>query len=220
MSYIGLRQRAKILELIELLLLPNSETITNINEYANSISMISTTDQLGRTISLKEKPLRIISLVPSQTELLYDLGLDKEVVGITKFCIHPEEWFRTKTRVGGTKKLDFEKIKSLKPDLIIGNKEENEEGQIKELMNHYNVWMSDIKTLEDALRMIEWIGNFTGKREKALELVAKIKTSFRQLLFYSDSFPKHKVAYLIWHEPMMTIGSDTFINYMLHALWI
>src|ERR1700722_20147309 len=101
------------------------------------------TDQMGRTISVEWPVKRIISLVPSQTELLYSLGLADEVIGITKFCVHPKEWFHSKTRVGGTKKLDFEKIAALKPDLIIGNKEENEEVQIKQLMQDYPVWMSD-----------------------------------------------------------------------------
>ena len=95
------------------------------------------TDQLNRKIELSSKPKRIISLVPSQTELLFDMGLRDEVVGITKFCIHPDEWFRTKVKVGGTKKYDLEKIKALQPDLIIGNKEENEQGQIEELMKNY-----------------------------------------------------------------------------------
>src|SRR4051812_27183265 len=112
--------------------------------------MLRFTDQMGRTIELKRRPTRIISLVPSQTELLYDLGAGERVVGITKFCIHPTEWFRTKTRVGGTKKINFEKIKQLQPDLIIGNKEENDQKQIEELMLHYPVWMSDIKSLDQA----------------------------------------------------------------------
>src|ERR1700741_2548273 len=98
-------------------------------------------DQMHRTIDLPAVPKRIISLVPSQTELLYDLGLRDEVAGITKFCIHPAEWFHSKTRVGGTKKYDFDKIAALAPDLIIGNKEENEQQQIETLMQHYNVWM-------------------------------------------------------------------------------
>jgi ABC-type Fe3+-hydroxamate transport system substrate-binding protein len=174
--------------------------------------MIISTDQLGRTISLREKPTRIISLVPSQTELLYDLGLDEEVVGITKFCVHPKEWFQSKTRVGGTKKIDFEKIKSLQPDLIIGNKEENEEEQIRELMKHYLVWMSDIKTLEDALDMINRIGELVVKKDKALELIRDIKINFQSLLPYS-LFPS--TAYLIWREPIMTVGTDTFIHDML-----
>ena len=116
------------------------------------------TDQLGRKLILEKIPQRIISLVPSQTELLFDLGLEEEVVGITKFCIHPDSWFHSKTRIGGTKQFDFEKIKSLQPDLIIGNKEENDKEQIEELMKNFTVWMSDIKTLADACKMICEIG--------------------------------------------------------------
>ena len=82
-------------------------------------------DQMKREVVLPVFPLRIVSLVPSQTELLYDLGLGDRVVGITKFCIHPNEWFDSKPRVGGTKNVNFEKIAELQPDLIIGNKEEN-----------------------------------------------------------------------------------------------
>ena len=90
-------------------------------------------DQMNNTVTLAEKPQRIVSLVPSQTEFLYDIGLEKEVVGITKFCIHPDKWFRTKTRVGGTKTVNFEKIVGLKPDLIIANKEENTQSEIEVL---------------------------------------------------------------------------------------
>ncbi len=84
-------------------------------------------DQMGRKISVSYPPKRIISLVPSQTELLFDLGLEKEIVGITKFCVHPADKFKLTTKIGGTKKLNLQKIRELKPDLIIGNKEENEE---------------------------------------------------------------------------------------------
>src|SRR5688572_2494230 len=105
------------------------------------------TDALGHMIELTKTPRRIVSVVPSQTELLYDLGLDKEVVGITKFCIHPAEWFRTKTRVGGTKNLNLQKIKSLQPDLVLANKEENVKEQIEALAQHFPVWVSDINTL-------------------------------------------------------------------------
>ena len=68
------------------------------------------TDQINHQFELTAAPNRIISLVPSQTELLYDLGLGEKVVGITKFCIHPDEWFKIKSRVGGTKTVNFEKI--------------------------------------------------------------------------------------------------------------
>ena len=82
-------------------------------------------DQMGTEIRLAAEPHRIVSLVPSQTELLYDFGLEDEVVGITKFCIHPKNWYDEKQRIGGTKKLNIDQIIALKPDLIIGNKEEN-----------------------------------------------------------------------------------------------
>ena len=120
--------------------------------------MKSVTDQMQREIKIPNSPQRIISLVPSQTELLFYLGLEKEVVGITKFCVHPREQFKSKTRVGGTKKYHFDRIKKLQPDLIIGNKEENDQTQIEQLAKEYPVWMSDIISFEDALDMIERIG--------------------------------------------------------------
>ena len=125
-------------------------------------------DQLGNLVSLPASPKRIISIVPSQTELLHDLGLDEQVIGITKYCVHPKDWLESKTKVGGTKRLDLEKIRALKPDLIIGNKEENEKSQVLELMKEFPVWMSDISTLEDALAMIGAIGEITGKTKSAL----------------------------------------------------
>src|ERR1017187_4096117 len=108
-------------------------------------------DQTDGKVTIPDNPKRIISIVPSQTELLYDLGLRDEVIGITKFCIHPNEWFRNKTRIGGTKKLNIELIKSLNPDLIIANKEENSREQIEELLKYFPIWISDVKTLNDAL---------------------------------------------------------------------
>lgn len=171
------------------------------------------TDQLHRKIELASPPKRIISLVPSQTELLYDLGLRDEVVGITKFCIHPEEWFRTKTRVGGTKKYDLEKIKALQPDLIIGNKEENEKEQITELMKHYPVWMSDIYTLKDALGMIAALGALLGKNEAATNIKLQVESKFYQ--FQNTQASHLKTAYFIWRKPYMVAGHDTFINEMM-----
>lgn len=173
------------------------------------------TDQLGRKIELPSSPKRIISLVPSQTELLYDLGLRDEVVGITKFCIHPDEWFRNKTRVGGTKKLNFEVIKELQPDLIIGNKEENDKEQIEQLMCNHTVWMSDIYTLKDALEMINRIGAITNKQQEALFLKLNIEAAFRQLETLRQNSTLKTAAYFIWKGPWMAAGSNTFIDDML-----
>ena len=136
--------------------------------------MITTTDQLNRTIVIKNYPVRIISLVPSQTELLFDLGLREEVIGITKFCVHPDEWFRSKTKIGGTKNLNLEKIKSLEPDLIIANKEENDENQIRLLMNEYPVWISDIHNLETAIEMIRELSRIINKKNNGEDIIEKI----------------------------------------------
>lgn len=172
------------------------------------------TDQTGRTIHLPAVPERIISLVPSQTELLADLGLDQEVTGITKFCVHPKEWFRNKTRIGGTKQLDIEKIKELQPDLIIANKEENVKEQIEELSNHFPVWISDVNDLNSAYQMMEQIGLMTNKESEALKIITEIKHRFDEL-----TTPGYRLttAYLIWQKPYMTIGGDTFIHSMLHV---
>ncbi|MER3463220.1 MAG: cobalamin-binding protein [Chitinophagaceae bacterium] len=169
-------------------------------------------DQLNRSISVTTEPKRIISLVPSQTELLFHLGLDKEVIGITKFCIHPEDWFRTKERIGGTKQLNIDKIKSLKPDLIIANKEENVQVQIELLANEFPVWISDVNNLGDALTMIESVGEMVNKSEQAQKIKNEIQHHFHELKM---SGSKPKACYLIWREPYMTVGGDTFISNML-----
>ncbi|WP_121355856.1 ABC transporter substrate-binding protein [Flavisolibacter nicotianae] len=170
------------------------------------------TDQLNRTIEIPETPRRIISLVPSQTELLYDLGLDEEVIGITKFCLHPERWFRTKERIGGTKNLNREKICALQPDLIIANKEENSREQVDELAKRFPVWVSDVQNLDDALQMTRSIGHLTGTAQKAGELAARIETEFEEL---DVPEARLRTAYLIWKDPYMTVGDDTFIHHLL-----
>ncbi len=175
-------------------------------------------DQLGRLIELKNKPKRIISIVPSQTELLYDLGLAEEVVGITKFCIHPEEWHRNKKRVGGTKQLNMDLIAELKPDLIIGNKEENEEGQVKQLMEDYPVWMSDIYNIQDAYEMITLVSKITNKEKEGYKLIGGIKNEFKQLKINNSKFKNSFVGYFIWRKPYMVAGGNTFINYILEEI--
>lgn len=173
-------------------------------------------DQMHRKIEISEMPLRVVSLVPSQTELLFDLGLDDRLVGITKFCIYPETWFQSKTRVGGTKKVDLERVKSLNPDLIIGNKEENTPEDIAALEAIAPVWMSDIYTLEDALTMIEGLGEILQVKEKAFELSAKIRLNFQKLGAGESEIEKPSVVYLIWKNPYYAVGNETFIHDMLN----
>jgi ABC-type Fe3+-hydroxamate transport system substrate-binding protein len=171
------------------------------------------TDQLGRTIELSQPPKRVISLVPSQTELLFDLGLEQEVIGITKFCVHPRKWLQTKTKVGGTKQLHMDVIKDLNPDLIIANKEENVREQIEELQKQYPVWISDINTLDDALKMIVTVGEMVDRIAGAKLMATSIAENFGNL---KTTLTKGiRAAYLIWKEPYMVAGGSTFINNMM-----
>lgn len=174
-------------------------------------SLQQSTDQMVNQITFTYPPQRIISLVPSQTELLFYLGLDDKIVGITKFCVHPEDKVKGKTKVGGTKKFDFETIDKLQPDLIIGNKEENYKAGIERLKKKYPVWMSDIYTLEEAYDMMISIGRTTGKAGQAESLVREIKERFNGL---NQNLSK-KVLYFIWKDPLMSVGGDTFIHEML-----
>lgn len=162
-------------------------------------------------------PQKIISLVPSQTELLYDLGLDKRIVGITKFCVRPDSWYRSKTRIGGTKNININAIHQLKPDLIIANKEENTKDQIEALQNFYPVYISDVNNLEEACEMITCIGKLTDTELKADSIVKQIRQNFQGLADWQfiANYKKHHAAYLIWRDPYMVAGSDTFIHSML-----
>jgi ABC-type Fe3+-hydroxamate transport system substrate-binding protein len=176
----------------------------------------SFTDQMGRELTINFPPKRIISIVPSQTELLFDLGLDQEIIGLTKFCIHPIEKFAERTKVGGTKKLNIDLIKDLKPDLIIGNKEENTQSDIEELAAYFPVWMSDIFTLDDAMKTIEQVGALVDREPEASYLNHLISAGFNDLktLALQHHIDK-KVAYLIWRKPYMAAGKNTFIDDIL-----
>lgn len=154
---------------------------------------------------------RIISLVPSQTELLHYFGLEIETIGITKFCLHPDQWYRNKIRVGGTKTIDIQKITKLYPDLIIANKEENVQNQIEELATRFPVWVTDVNNLGEAKQMMVDIGQLTNKQEEARLLVQDIEHCFSSL----NHLPPIPACYLIWKDPYMTVGSNTFINAMM-----
>ncbi|UCS93572.1 helical backbone metal receptor [Echinicola marina] len=167
-------------------------------------------DQMGREVTLAKMPKRIVSLVPSQTELLVDLGLEDQLVGLTKFCVRPKGLKEKKTIIGGTKQFKFEVIKALEPDLIIGNKEENYREGIEILEQRFPVWMSDIYNLSDAFKMISDIGALTGKEGEAQKLIGKIQQDWLKRVARIGT-----VLYLIWQEPIIGVGKKTFIDEML-----
>lgn len=159
--------------------------------------------------------MKVISLVPSITETLFDLGLTSDdIIGRTKFCIHPKDQIKHVEIIGGTKNLNLDKIKSLKPDLIIANKEENVKEQVEELMKDFKVLVTNVETLEDNYYLIKQLGHIFGKEEKAQFL--NIKTY--EVFDIPKREKKLKVAYLIWKDPYMTVGGDTFISRILEEL--
>lgn len=173
-----------------------------------------TYDMLGRTIILPERnEPKIVSLVPSQTELLYDLGLEKQIVGQTLFCIHPKESFEKATKVGGTKKLNLKKIEAINPDIIIANKEENSKEEIEFLSARFTVWVSDINTLEDNYLFIQRMGELFNKTGQAAFINQQIKMSMA--IFQGRSVNLGSAVYFIWNNPLMVAGKSTFIHQML-----
>jgi len=171
-------------------------------------------DQLQRELNIKDVPKRIISLVPSQTELLVSLGLEKNIVGITKFCIHPKYLRKSKTVVGGTKKVHLDKIRALNPDIILCNKEENTREMVLELEKIAPVHVSEIIDFEDVLILIEMYGKLFDRSQQANQLNLKLQKEKRE---FEKEIPVvlGKVAYFIWREPWMVAGGDTFINSLL-----
>lgn len=168
-------------------------------------------DQTGRRLELSGPPRRIVSTVPSQTELLYDLGLEAEVVGITAYCEQPPHWLGEKTVIGGTKDLQLDKIRALEPDLIIGNKEENIKEQIEALAAETPVWLSDVRSVDHALEMIAALGGLTGRREQAEKLYQRVTTERQKIKPLSGL----RAAFLIWKNPLMMAGPDTFIGQVM-----
>ena len=172
-------------------------------------------DQIGNTHSFETSPKRIISLVPSQTELLYDLGLESKIVGITKFCVHPYHFKSTIKTVGGTKKVHFEKIRLLQPDIIICNKEENTKEIVEELSQICPVWVTNIITIQDNFQMISDFGKLFNCRIEAQKWNDKLAFALHNFKNYIKDKPIKKVAYFIWKDPYMVAGSDNFINELL-----
>ncbi len=177
--------------------------------------MINLTDQLNRLLQFESAPKRIVSLVPSQTEMLHDLGLENSIVGITKFCIHPKHYKKTIQIVGGTKQVHFDKIKALQPDVILCNKEENTKEMVAELEKIAPVHVSDILTIDDALVLFRQYGKLFDIEKTTNKVIADI-------LQKKDAFINHvlgktpiQVAYFIWRKPWMVAGNNNIINHLL-----
>ena len=156
-------------------------------------------------------PVRIVRLVPSLTEIFYYFGLDKYVVGVTRFCEHPEVKFPKPAKIGGTKNPSFDKIKKLNPDVIFASKEENNLADIERLSTICPVIVTDIVTIDDNLKVLEHFGIMFQKKKAASAVIKQHSSDFKKVIFADLK----TAVYLIWKDPMMTVGGDTFINNMM-----
>ena len=172
-------------------------------------------DQIGRFLTLNKTPKRIVCLVPSLTELLVDLGLEDDIVGVTKFCIHPAGLKKIKTVVGGTKNINIEKIKALQPDIILCNKEENSKGIVQICEEIAPTHVSDIYTINDNLALIKQYGQVFSVENEASEIIAKINSELSNFKEFIKNKEPKKVVYFIWKNPWMAVGNTTFINHLL-----
>ena len=180
--------------------------------------MATFNDQIGREITIDKKPESIVSLVPSITELLYDLGLENELKGRTKFCIHPKGKVNKVQAIGGVMGLDYHKIQQIDPDIIFASREENGMNEINEISKQYPVWVSNVNNLADAQEMIRSIGDVCQVPDKAEEITTNINAEFEKLSEIPDGVIKG--VYLVWKNPLYTINKNTFIHDMLRRTGI
>jgi len=172
-------------------------------------------DQLNTVFELKDTPKRIICLVPSISELLVDLGLQKSIVGITKFCVHPDYLIEEKMIVGGTKNIKIDRIKELQPDIILCNKEENTKEIVENCREITVTHVSNIYTISDTLELIHQYGKIFSCEEKAKHIILGILKKHNNFLEFIENKNTKKVAYFIWRKPWMVAANNTFIDYLL-----
>lgn len=172
-------------------------------------------DQINRVFELHKTPKRIISLVPSQTELLVDLGLEDSIVGVTKFCIHPTHLIKSKTVVGGTKNIKIDVIKNLNPDIILCNKEENTKEIVEICEQIAPTHVSDIFTIDDVKELFSSYGKLFSKEDEALKMIDVLSIKINDFNTFINNKKTVKVAYLIWRNPWMAAANQTFINHLL-----
>jgi ABC-type Fe3+-hydroxamate transport system substrate-binding protein len=168
-------------------------------------------DDRGAAIELHEPPQRVVSLVPSTTETLFDLGLPP--VGVTRYCVHPAAGLADLPRVGGTKDVVVERVRALRPDLIVGNCEENTREIFAALEPIAPVYAAFPRTVDDALADLLRLGALLGRHEQAQAWAERIGAERAALRALPPS--PERVAYLIWRKPYMAVSGDTFIGAML-----
>ena len=173
-------------------------------------------DATGVPLSAARPPRRIVSLIPSTTETLCALGLADALVGITVYCREPAALLRDKTRIGGEKDPDLEKIRALTPDLVVANVEENRAEDVATLRAWgIPVWVTYPRTVAEGIGLVRELGAVTGTAQRASEIAGELAELYAATRARVERRPAVAVFYAIWRDPYMTIGRDTYIHDML-----
>ncbi|MEE8413733.1 MAG: ABC transporter substrate-binding protein [Dehalococcoidales bacterium] len=175
-------------------------------------SLVEITDQLGRTVKLEGIPERIISLAPSNTEILFALGLGDRVVAVTDYCDYPPE-AKTKPSIGSYSTPNIEEIVALSPDLILATS--IHEGEIIPKLEKagLTVLALDSLTIDEVLAAITMVGKVTGKGEEASRLTAEMRDRIKAVTDKTRNLAESerpRVFYSVWHDPLMSAGAGTF----------
>jgi ABC-type Fe3+-hydroxamate transport system substrate-binding protein len=175
-------------------------------------------DASGVALALRAAPRRIVSLIPSTTETLCELGLADALVGVTVYCSEPADVVRTKTRVGGEKNPDLAAIRALEPDLVIANIEENVRAHVETLRAWgIPVWVTYPRTVAQGLAMIRELGEVTATQARAEAMLAELEPLYERVRAESASRRLVDVFYPIWRNPYMTVNRDTYISDLLRV---
>ncbi len=162
---------------------------------------------------------RIVSVVPSITELLFDLGLDNEVVGRTGFCFHPRSKVKKVAKLGGTKDFDLEKLRALSPTHLIVNVDENPRERVEAAASFVpHVIVTHPMGPLDNIDLYRLLGAIFRRQREAEELQRRFEIAYREAIAATRDLPREKVLYVIWKEPWMTISRDTYIARTLAAV--
>ncbi len=170
-------------------------------------------DAVGVTHAPLAVDARIVSLVPSLTELLIDLGLSAQVVGRTTFCIHPASAVASIARVGGTKKVRLDRIEALRPTHALVNIDENDREQVDKLRRFVpNVVVTHPLGPDDNLPLYRLVGALFGRAGEARALAERYRAARERLVRATATLPPRRVLYLIWREPWMTVSEGTYVS--------
>jgi ABC-type Fe3+-hydroxamate transport system substrate-binding protein len=175
-------------------------------------------DASGVAVELPRPPRRIVSLIPSTTEILCALGLGDALVGVTVYCVEPRDVVRGKTRIGGEKDPDLARIRALEPDLVVANVEENRREDIDQLRAwSIPVWVTYPRTVVAGIRLIGELGEVTGAGTRAREMLRDLEPLYARVERATADRSPVAVFYPIWRGPYMTINGDTYIHDMLRV---